>query len=73
MYVSIGGKWKCLRRAVDQNGEVLDALVQAKRDKRAALKLMRRLLKKTGAAPATVVTDKWQTYAAAFRELGLSA
>ena len=73
MYVSIGGRWMYLWRAIDQNGEVLDVLVRAKRDKRAALKLMRKLLKKHGFAPRTIVTDKWRAYAAAFRELGLNA
>ncbi len=73
MYVSIGGRWMYLWRAIDQNGEVLDVLVQAKRDKRAALKLMRKLLKKYGLAPRTIVTDKWRAYAAAIRHLGLMA
>ena len=73
MYVSIGGRWMYLWRAIDQDGEVLDFLVSAKRDKKAALKLMRKLLKKYGFAPRTIVTDKWRAYAAAFRELGLTA
>jgi transposase-like protein len=73
MYVSIRGHWMYLWRAIDQNGEVLDGLVQAKRDKRAALKLMRKLLKKYGFAPRTIVTDKWRAYAAAIRHLGLMA
>lgn len=58
-------------RAIDQEGEVLYFLVQSKRDMRAALKLMRRLLKSHGIAPKTIVTDKWKAYAAAFRKLGL--
>ena len=62
-----------LWRAIDQNGEALDILVQARRDKRAALKLMRKLLTKHGFAPRTIVTDKWRAYAAAFRDLGLNA
>ncbi len=73
MFVSFGGKRMYLWRAVDQNGEVLDVLVQPKRDKRAALKLMRRLLKRQGFAPSTLVTDKLRAYAAAVRELGLKA
>ncbi len=73
MYVAIGGRWMYQWRAIDQNGEALDVLVQAKRDKRAALKLMRKLLKKHGFAPRTIVTDKWRAYAAAFRDLGLNA
>ena len=73
MYVSIGGRWMYLWRAIDQEGQTLDVLVQAKRDKKAALMLMRKLLKKHGFAPRTVVTDKWRAYTAAFRELGLTA
>jgi len=61
-----------LRRAVDDEGEVLDVLVQAKRDKRAALKLMRKLLKKHGFAPQVWVTDKLPSYGAALRPLGAS-
>lgn len=72
MFVSIAGRRMYLWHAVDQDGEVLDVLVQAKRDKRAALKLMRKLLKKQGFAPRTLVTDRWRAYAAAFRDLGLS-
>ncbi|MBO6544085.1 MAG: IS6 family transposase [Alphaproteobacteria bacterium] len=71
MYVSIGGRWMYLWRAIDQEGEVLDFLVQSRRDTRAALKLMRRLLKHQGIAPKTIVTDKWKAYAAAFCKLGL--
>src|SRR5918912_711735 len=62
-----------LWRAVDHEGEVLDVLVQRQRDKRAALKLMRKLMKKQGFAPAVVVTDKLRAYGAAFKEIGLSA
>ncbi len=73
MFVSIGRRRMHLWRAVDQDGEVLDVLVQAKRDKRAALKLMRRLLKKQSFAPRTIVTDKLRAYSAAVRDLGLTA
>ncbi len=73
MFVSIRGKPMYLWRAVDSEGEVLDFLIQPKRNKAAALKLMRKLLKKQGFAPRVVVTDKLQSYASAFRELGLSA
>jgi transposase-like protein len=58
---------------IDQDGEVFDFLVQAKRDKKAALRLMRKLLKNYGYAPRTIVTDKWRTYAAVFRDLRLTA
>jgi len=73
MFVSIRGKRMYLWRAVDSEGEVLDILVQARRNKKAALKLMRKLLKKQGFAPSTVTTDKLRTYGAAFRDLGLTA
>ena len=73
VFVSIQGKKMYLWRAIDSEGEVLDILVQARRDKKAALKLMRRLLKKQGFAPSIVVTDKLRSYGAAFRDLGLTA
>ena len=73
MVVRIGGKRLYLWRAVDDEGEVLDVLVQRRRNKAAARKLMRRLLKRQGHAPAVVVTDKLRSYSSAFRDLGLSA
>lgn len=54
-------------------GEFLDVLVQRRRDKAAARKLMRKLLKKQGFAPAVITTDKLGSYRAAFAELGLTA
>ena len=71
MFVRIGGKQMYLWRAVDAEGEVLDVLVQAKRDSRAARKLMRKLLKKQGIAPSEWVTDRCPAYGAALRDLGL--
>lgn len=73
MVISIQGRHCYLWRAVDDEGEVLDMLVQPKRDKAAALKLMRRLIKKQGFVPTVVVTDKLRSYAAAFRDLRLTA
>src|SRR5216684_6398152 len=73
MVVRIAGKRMYLWRAVDSEGEVLDILVQVGRDKAAALKLMRKLLKKQRVTPTVIVTDKLQSYAAAFAELGLAA
>ena len=61
-----------LWRAVDHEGEVLDMLVQRRRDTRAALRLMRKLLKKQGFAPKVLVTDKLRSYAAALRRLRLT-
>ena len=72
MVVSIQGKRMYLWRAVDSEGEVLDLLVQPKRDTKAALRLMRKLLKKQGYAPDELVTDKLGSYGAAQRELRLS-
>ena len=54
VFVSINGKRMYLWRAVDSEGEVLDILVQSRRNKKAALKLMRKLLKKQGYAPGRV-------------------
>jgi transposase-like protein len=73
MVTPLAGETVYLWRAVDHEGEVLDVLVQRRRDKRAALKLMRKLLKKQGFAPAVVVTDRLRSYGAAFAELGLAA
>ena len=61
-----------LWRAVDAEGEVLDFLIQSKRNKAAALKLLRKLLKKQGYVPSSIVTDKLRSYSAALRDLGLS-
>ncbi len=58
VFVSINGRRLYLWRAVDREGEVLDILVQRRRDKRAALKLMRKLLKNQGFVPDGFVTDK---------------
>jgi transposase-like protein len=73
MAVTIAGRQFWLWRAVDNEGEVLDLLVQRRRDKAAAVKLMRELLKKQGFAPDMLVTDKLRSYGAAMADLGLSA
>jgi len=73
MAVLIAGRRFWLWRAVDDEGEVLDLLVQRRRDARAAAKLMRKLLRKQGFAPKTLVTDKLRSYGAAKTQLGLSA
>jgi transposase-like protein len=65
MFGSIGGKRIYLWRAVDAEGEVLDILVQAKRDQRAALRLMRKLLRKFGISPSSIITDRLPSYGAA--------
>ena len=72
MVVRIAGKRMYLWRAVDHEGEVLDMLVQSRRDSRAALRLMRKLLRKQGFVPKLLVTDKLRSYGAAFRQLQLA-
>jgi transposase-like protein len=72
VFVSINGKRMYLWRAVDSEGEVLDILVQSRRNKKAALKLMRKLLKKESFVPDAFVTDKLPSYGAALKDLGLS-
>jgi transposase-like protein len=72
VFVSINGRRLYLWRAVDSEGEVLDILVQSRRNKKAALKLMRKLLKKQGFVPDAFVTDKLPSYGAALSDLGLS-
>jgi putative transposase len=73
MVIAIRGKRHFLWRAVDSEGEVMEFLVQPKRNTKAALKLMRKLLKKQGFAPTRIVTDKLKSYHKAFRTLGLTA
>jgi putative transposase len=73
MVVRIAGKRMYLWRAVDHEGEVLDMLVQCRRDSRAALRLMRKLLRKQGFVPKLLVTDKLRSYGSAFRQLKLTA
>jgi len=70
--VRIASKRMYLWRAVDHEGEVLDMLVQRRRDSRAVLRLMRKLLRKQGFAPKLLVTDKLRSYGSAFRRLRLS-
>jgi transposase-like protein len=71
VYLRIDGRMAYLWRAVDAEGEVLDALVQSKRNKPAALKLMRKLLKKYAFVPEQLVTDDLRSYGAAVRDLGI--
>src|SRR3712207_1743007 len=67
--IKIAGVQHWLWRAVDQNGMVLDVLVQSRRDKRAAKRLLRKLLKRRCRAPRVMVTDKLGSHGAAKREL----
>jgi len=67
--VTIGGRKHWLWRAVDQDGYVLDEIVQTRRDTKAAKRLLIRLLKKQGLAPKRIVTDKLRSYGAAKRDV----
>src|SRR5918997_2131246 len=67
--IKIAGVKHWLWRAVDQNGMVLDVLVQSRRDKRAAERLLRKPLKRQCRAPRVMVTDKLASYGAAKKEL----
>ena len=67
--VTSAGKTHWLWRAVDQEGFVLDVLVQSRRDKKAAKRLLRKLLKRHLRAPRVLITDKLRSYGAAKREI----
>ncbi len=67
--ITIAGAKHWLWRAVDQDGLVLDVLVQSRRDKKAAERLLRKLLKRQGRTPRVMVTDKLASHPAAKREL----
>ncbi len=67
--IIIVGKKHWLRRAVDQDGCVLDEIVQNRRNTKAAKRLLMRLLKKMGAAPKRMITDKLQSYGTARRQV----
>jgi len=68
VFIRISGVQHYLWRAVDQDGNVLDILVQSRRDKAAATKFLRRLLKDLAYVPRVVITDKLASYGAAKRE-----
>jgi len=69
--VEINGRLCYLWRAVDHEGEVLEAVVTEKRDKAAALKLLKRIMKKYG-QPRKIVTDGLRAYSAAMKAIGNS-
>jgi putative transposase len=69
VFLTIKGERHYLWRAVDQDGNVLDILVQRRRDKRAAQKFFRKLLKELISVPRVIITDKLKSYAAAKREI----
>ena len=69
VFVKINGERHYLWRAVDQEGEVLEAFVSKKRDRKAALKFLRKLMNRYG-RPDAIVTDRLRSYRAALRRLG---
>jgi putative transposase len=69
VYVKINGEMHYLWRAVDHEGEVLESFASKERDKKAALKFIRRMMKRHG-RPETLVTDGLRSYGAALKDLG---
>jgi putative transposase len=69
VFLTINGRRQYLWRAVDQDGNVLDILVQRRRDAKAAKRFFRKLLKRQCASPRVLVTDKLRSYAVAHREV----
>lgn len=69
VFVKINGKQHYLWRAVDQDGEVVDVLLQTRRDGAAAKRFFRRLLKSQGGEPRKIITDKLRSYGVAHRQL----
>jgi len=69
VFLKINGRIHYLWRAVDQNGDVLDILVQSRRDKKAAKKFFRKLLKELRYVPRVTITDKLRSYSAAKAEM----
>jgi len=71
VYTKIGGEMVYLWRAVDDEGTVLDVIVRRRRNTKAAMRLLRKLLKNQGVRPTKIVTDRLGTYKAALKILGL--
>jgi putative transposase len=69
LYVKINGEMHYLWRAVDHEGEVLESFVTKQRDKAAALKFIKKALKRHG-RPQAIVTDRLRSYGAAMKEIG---
>ena len=67
VFLTINGRRQYLRRAVDQDGNVLDILVQCQRDAKAAKRLFRKLLDRQCTSPWVLVTDQLRSYAVAHR------
>ena len=71
VYTKINGKMVYLWRAVDDEGTVLDVIVQHRRNTKAAMRLLRKLLRNQGIKPQRIVTDRLGSYGAALKLLGL--
>ena len=69
LFVNIQGRQQYLWRAVDEDGDVIDILIQSRRDRRAATRSFRKLLKRQGSVPRRLITDKLRSYAAARRSV----
>ena len=69
MFIKIRGELHYLWRAIDQDGDTIDILVQKRRNKAAAKRLFRKLLKGQHEAPLRMITDKLKSYSAAHREI----
>jgi putative transposase len=69
VFIRINGQQQYLWRAVDQDGDVIDILVQPRRDQRAAERFFRRLLSGQGKEPFQIITDKLRSYSAAMRTI----
>jgi transposase-like protein len=69
VFIRINGQQRYLWRAVDQDGDVIDILVQPHRDQRAAERFFRKLLRGQGSEPLQIITDKLRSYSAAMRSI----
>jgi len=67
VFVTIQGRQQYLWRAVDEDGDVIDILVQSRRNRRAAVRFFRKLLKRQGCVPRRLIADKLRSYSAARR------
>ena len=71
VYTKINGKMVYLWRAVDDEGTVLDIVIQRRRNTHAAMRLLRKLLRNQGIKPTLIVTDRLGSYGAALKQLGM--
>ena len=69
LFINIQGQQRYLWRAVDEDGDVIDILVQSRRNRRAAIRFFRKLLKNQGCVPRRLITDKLRSYPSACRSV----